>query len=295
MKEQLPPEILRLLASSGPVRLTCGEGQRALSVKCHLAPFEDTLFLFVDPNAPALRQLLESPRAQVNLSLEKENISLTLYGRAVQGLSVISNPRRSELLHWVPEGADPRRMLAVSFWTESLSYRRGEELLEGPTPLGRSRKEPSKVWLDQCFTGIVPAVVFGLVCMWLWVAYAGNGEVVWQFYGLLLSAAFLVSLQVGTHLLYRAGCFTRVLSGRCLPGSSPILAEGLLSYRACIQAGGALVALSGALGAGLYAMDSVLVGVAVAASLLWILWPLWVVHLLQQTPEKIENEGRPRR
>ena len=49
MKDQLPPEILRVLASSGPVRLTCGEGQTALSVTCHLAPFEDTLFLFVDP------------------------------------------------------------------------------------------------------------------------------------------------------------------------------------------------------------------------------------------------------
>ena len=295
MKDQLPPEILRVLASSGPVRLTCGEGQTALSVTCHLAPFEDTLFLFVDPKAPALRQLMESPKAQVGLTVEEENISLTLYGRAVQGLSVMKNSRRSELLHWVPEEADPRRILAVSFWAESLSYRRGEELLEGLTPLGRTRREASKIWLDQCFTGILSAVVFSLVCMWLWVAYAGNGEVIWQFYGLLLSCSFLVSLQVGTHLLYRAGCFRRVLLGRCLPESSPILSEGLLSYRACLQAGWALVVSASALGAGLYAMDAVLVAVAAAASLLWILWPLWGVHLLQQTPEKVEHEGRSRR
>lgn len=295
MTDQLPPEILRILASSGPVRLTCGEGQSARSVKCHVAPFEDTLFLFVDPSAPALQQLLESPNAQVGLTLEEERISLTLYGRAVQGLSVMQNSRRSELLHWVPEGADPRRVLAVSFWTESLSYRKGEELLEGPTPLGRTRKDASKIWLDQCFTGILPAVVFSLVSMWLWVAYAGNGEVVWQFYGLLLSCAFLVTLQVGTHLLYRAGCFRRVLLGRCLPESSPILSEGFLSYRACKQAGTAFVGLSLGLAVGLSAMDSVLLAVAGASSLLWILWPLWVVHLLQKTPEKVEYEGRPRR
>ena len=295
MREQLPPEILRLLASYGPVRLTCGEGQGALSVRCHLAPFEDTLILFVDPEAPALRQLLESPRAQVGLTVEKENISLIMHGRAVQGLSVMSNPRRSELLHWVPEGVDPRRVLAVSFWAESLSYRKGDETIEGSTPLGRARREASKVWLDQCFTGIVPAVVFSMVCMWLWVAYAGSGDFVWQFYGLLLSCAFLVSLQVGTHLLYRAGCFRRVLLGRCLPGSSPILADGLLSYRSCLRAGWALLILALGLGFGVYAIDSVLVGVAMAASLLWILWPLWVVHLLQQTPEKVEHEGRTRR
>lgn len=295
MREQLPPEILRLLASSGPIRLTCGEGQSARSVRCHVAPFEDTLFLFVDPEEPALRQLLSSPKAQIGWNSEKENISLTVTGRAVQGLAVMSNSRRSELLHWVPEGADPRRVLTVSFWAESLSYRRGEELIEGLTPLGKSRKEASKVWLEQCFGGIVPAVVFSLVSMWLWVAYAGNGEVVWQFYGLLLSTAFIVTLQVGTHLLYRAGCFRRILLGRCLTGSSPILAEGLLSYRSCIQAGWALVVLSFLLAMGLYAMDSVLLGVAGAASLLWILWPLWVVHLLQKTPEKVEHEGRSRR
>ena len=168
MPEQLPPEILRLLASHGPVRLTCGEGQSAQAVTCFLAPFEDTLFCFVNPGHPALRQLLNSPSAQIHLSVPSENITLTIQGRAVQGLAVMTNSRRSELLHWVPEEADPRRILSVSFWPEEVSYRKGEELFEGQTPLGRERRESGKLWTEQCFSGLVPAVVFGLICVWIW-------------------------------------------------------------------------------------------------------------------------------
>ena len=47
--------------------------------------------------------------------------------------------------------------------------------------------------------------------------------------------------------------------------------------------------LSFLLAMGLYAMDSVLLGVAGAASLLWILWPLWVVHLSKR-PEKVGHK-----
>ncbi len=295
MPDMLPPDILHALASHGPVRLSVGEGATKKGLQCHVAPFEDCVFCFVEPGHPALRELLNSPRAEIQLSDEASELDLRIQGRAVQGQSVMANSRRSELLHWVPDGADPRRILTVHFWAEAAQFKKGESVFQGKTPLGRSRKEARSLWVDLAFGGLWPVVAFAFVSMWIWIAYAGNGEAVWQMYSLGVSMLSIWAIQVGSHLLYRAACFRRFLVGRCLPESCTMLSEGFLSHRSTVQTGMVLSVLGLAAGALLGAMDPYLLPVAATASLLWVLWPLWGIHLLQKTPEKTEDAGRSRR
>jgi len=207
----------------------------------------------------------------------------------------MAHPRRSELLHWVPEGQEPRGTLAVPLWPERIEYQKDEEFFKGETPLGRSRKSPRQVWTDVALRGVLPALGFACVAMWLWIAYAGDGDAVWQAYSLSISWLSLVSLLVGSHLLYKAACFRRVLTGRCLPESAPLLSEGFLSHQSVFRAGIVLMGVGAGLWGLLGAMDPLLLPVAAFSSLLWVLWPLWFIHLLQKKPEKVEDEGRSRR
>ena len=295
MADVLPPDVLHFLASHGPVRLVLGEGTNKKGLQCHVAPLDDCLYCFVEPGHPALRALLSGPGAEVLLSSEQDETHLRIKGRAVQGRSVMSSSRRSELLHWIPESADPRRTLLVCFWAEEVSFKKEENLFEGLTPLGRERKDQRAYWIDLAFGGMWPAVIFAAVCMWFWIAYAGNGEGVWQLYSLSISLAAVLTLQVGSNLLYRSACFRRFLAGRVLAESCPVLASGCLAHNSVQVAGFGLVATGIGLSVLLTAMDPLLLPVAAASSLLWVLWPLWGIHLLQKHPEAVEHEGRPLR
>jgi hypothetical protein len=260
-----------------------------------VAPFEDILYCFVAARNPALRRLLVNPEARLELESKANAYNIKIWGRAVPGRNVMAHRRRSELLHWVPEAQDPRSVLAVPLWPERIEYKTGDEFYQGQTPLGRSRKSQRLLWLELAFQGLLPAVGFALVAMWFWIAYAGNGEALWQLYSLSISCLAILGLQVGSHMLYKAACFRRVLTGRCLPASAPVLSAGFLSHQRVSQVGIALTGLGVGLSVLLWAMDPLLLPVATSVSLLWVLWPLWCIHLLQKEPEKPEDEGRSRR
>jgi len=295
VREQIPSEILRLLAGVDGVRLVCGGRKGAEGVSCHIAPFEGPLYCIVDPKAPALRRLFVNPEARIEAESASDEFNIRIRGRAVPGRSVMSNRRRSELLHWVPDGGDPRVLLAVPFWPEYIEYKKGTEQFEGPTPMGKERPSLTMSLLEAGMGRIWPAIIFSFIAIWLWVAYAGRGQAVWQFYSLPIAFSTSLLLLVGSNLAYRAACFRRVIEGRCLPESAPQLSEGLLSHRLVVRLSVVCLAVGAALCALLSAMESWLLPVTLVSSLLWVLWPMWAIHLLQKEPESPHDQRRPRR
>ncbi len=92
--------------------------------------------------------------------------------------------------------------------------------------------------------------------------------------------------------MYRAACFRRLLLGRVLPESCRVLSSGFLAHNSVQKAAVVLVVFGVGLALLIATMDPLLLPVAAASSLLWVLWPLWGIHLLQKHPEAIEHEGR---
>jgi hypothetical protein len=268
------------------MRLICGALGSAQGTSCRVAPFDDVLYCLVSEDNPALRQLLKAPQARLELADKEAGIVIKIRGRSVPGRSVLAHPRRSELLHWVPEDQDPRRLLAVPLWAEHIQFDKGEESFSGETPQGRDRPRAAHCWKEAAFSNILPALGFAWFSLWMWVAYAGSGDLIWQAYSLGLSGLAVTGLQVGSNLLYKSQCFRGFLTGRILAKSCPVLARGLLPYETVKRTGLSLLGLGLGLAVLVNAMDPVLLPVAGAVSLIWVLWPMWTIHLLQKEPEK---------
>lgn len=285
MAEQVPSEILRIMASHGSMRLICGGGGSAEGTTCHVAPFDDVLYCLVGPGSSALNRLLESPKARLELENGELGYKIKIRGRAVPGRSVLAHARRSELLHWVPEGQNPRALLAVPLWPEHIHYEKGTEVFDGETPLGSSRKGVGALWKEAAFYGILPVFALSWVCLWSWVAYAGNGDVVWQAYSLALSGLAVSAIQLGSNLIYQSLCFQRVLKGQLLPKSAPLLSVGLLSHRSLWRGGWILMGVGSLSFLLLEAIDPLLRSVVAGISLMWLVWPFWAIHLFLQDTE----------
>jgi len=268
------------------MRLICGALGSAQGTTCRVAPFDDVLFCLVSEGSPAVRQLLIQPEARLEMTIPDGGGAIKIRGRSVPGRSVMAHPRRSELLHWVAEDQDARRLLAVPLWAEHIHFDNGETTFVGETPQGRTRRSPLSLWKEATFSNILPALAFAWFCLWMWVAYAGSGNLIWQAYSLAISGMAVSSLQMGANLTYKSQCFRGMLQGRIRPESAPLLSQGLLAYGAVKRAGLVLLGVGVVLSLLLKAMDPVLLPVASAVSLIWVLWPMWFIHLLQKEPEK---------
>jgi hypothetical protein len=268
------------------MRLICGAMGSSEGTTCRVAPFDDVLYCLVSEGSPAVNQLLIHPEARLEMTSQEEGLVIKIRGRSVPGRSIMAHPRRSELLHWVAEDQDPRKLLAVPLWAEHIHFDKGETTYAGETPQGRARRSPLSLWTEAAFSNILPALGFAWFCLWMWVAYAGSGELIWQAYSLGISGLAVTALQMGANLTYKSQCFRGMLQGRIRAKSAPLLSKGLLSYGAVKRAGHVLLVVGIALSILLKTMDPVLLPVAAAFSLIWVLWPMWLIHLLQKEPEK---------
>lgn len=268
------------------MRLICGALGSAEGTSCRVAPFDDVLYCLVSEGNPALQQLLRAPQARLELADMAAGIVIKIRGRSVPGRSVMAHPRRSELLHWVAKDQDPRHLLAVPLWAEHIQFDKAEDCFSGDTPQGRERPTVTHLWKEAAFANVLPSIGFAWFCLWMWVAYAGSGNLIWQAYSLALTGLAVTGLQVGGNLLYKSQCFRGMLQGRILASACPILAHGFLSYTAVKRAGLFILGSGFGLAWLVSAMDPVLLPVALSVSLIWILWPIWAIHLLQKEPEK---------
>lgn len=136
---ELPPEVLERLSLHGKVRLFVGD-DLATGVEAVVAPLHRQLFLFVTRGGETERRLLEEPCAVIQAEDRPNEWVLRATGRAVPGRVVLAEPRRTELVHWLPEGVAPAGLVAVRFHPETVDYTagRGEARTraQGPVPHG---------------------------------------------------------------------------------------------------------------------------------------------------------------
>jgi hypothetical protein len=120
---ELPDEVLERLSTHSRVKLTVGDD--AAGAEVHVAPLSKQLFLLVSRGGAIERRLLEDTAVTILAESREGDWMVRASGRAVVGRAVISEPRRPELMHWLPEGVSPGGLVAVRFHPERVEYIQG--------------------------------------------------------------------------------------------------------------------------------------------------------------------------
>ena len=289
MREIVPTEIIRVLSLHGPLQLVAGPPGSEGSVRAEAAPYEDEIFLFVRPNADIVAKTFLNCSAQLYARRDDGEYQIVMRGRAVAGPNVMAHPRRSDIIPWVPEGANPRGFIVVSFFCEELEYHRKsgdrEEAFTGKTPLGREAPSIGKRWARGAFGGIIPVTVISVMAVWGYLLFQGP-EYPFRFIALAIGTASILMLQGGARLWYRATAFLRWRLGRAhVDEAGELYPVGLLAPTPSRQLSGILSVLGLVLIGVLTMWPARLAAVTLLVSFVWIQWPLWVIHLSQSKPE----------
>jgi hypothetical protein len=275
------------------VQFVAGRGSELASDRCAVAPFEDLLFLYVRRGSRIEEALLQCTEAQVIARHADGEYSIRMEGRAVAGREVMSHPRRLELLPWVPEDGDPRGLLAIPFWPETLEYIRdpggpSEERFSGKTPAGIASLPKAQRWRQLSFAGVMPAVAASLAMLWLFIGIFG-AEMPLRYVALGVAGTASVFLLGGGRLWYRATAFARWREGRCHAEDAAGLAQGFLAPQAAHRASSQMLLVGMVFLLGTLSWGRSLMAVTFFSTGLWILWPIWWIHLSQDAPEPKED------
>ncbi len=134
----LPPEVLDRLAACETVRLDVGPPGDTFPARAVVAPVRGQLYLLLAPDARVEAALDAHVDGAVLAEDAARTWSVAARGRLMYGRRVVNDPRRSELLHWLPEGVGPEAMVAARFFPETLDYqheaRDGRRRAQGPVP-----------------------------------------------------------------------------------------------------------------------------------------------------------------
>lgn len=288
MRENVPTDIIRVLSLHGPVQLVAGPPGEEGSVRAECAPYEDVIFLFVPPRSELIAKTFRHCAAQLYARRDDGEYQLVMRGRAVAGPGVMAHPRRSDLLPWVPEGASPRKFVAVSFFCDELEFTRrerdGERQYSGKTPLGRELPPMGRRWFRAAFGGVLHVTALSLVLIWGYLLYQGT-DYPYRIIALLIATAAILSLQAGARLWYRATAFLRWREGRAHEDEAGQFTSGLMAPGPSRQLS-AILSVLGLVLCGVLAMWPGRLGlVTFGLSLVWIQWPLWLIHFSQDAPE----------
>lgn len=291
----VPEPVSRVLAVHGPVRFLTRSGRAWDSQRLALAPLGDLLLLFTSRGSNTVRNLLVSPRAELVAGDDASGWQVRMQGRAVHAGRSTSHPRRSELVHWLPEGVPAPSLDVVEFVPEHVEFvdhREGEKhRWAGPTPAGTVPPEPVR-WLRAAFEGSWPAAVVAVVACWTWVGWYGQD---YTLRGLALALAILaaLALQAGPRLAVRAASLRGWQQGRHRRQDAGVLADGWVGAVPA-QVVGLVLVLVGVVLLGVVRVcwgDHLLLA-TLAASQLWYLLPLWLLHLSQRRPEPEDLPAR---
>jgi len=258
-------------------------------VRVEGAPYEDVIFLFVRPTSEIIQKTFLNCSAQLYARRDDGEYQIVMRGRAVAGPNVMAHPRRSDLLPWVPEGASPRGFFVISFFAEEVEYHRKsgdrEEAFTGKTPLGREAPTVGKRWFQGAFGGILPVSVISVFAIWGYLLFQGP-DYPYRTIALVTATLSILMLQAGARLWYRSTAFLRWRVGRAhIDEAGELFPVGLLAPTPSRQLSGILSVLGLALLGALTMWPNRLAGVTLLVSLVWIQWPLWVIHLSQSKPE----------
>ena len=102
------------------------------------APIQRQLYLLLAPESRVETTLDEHVHAAVIAEDPVGKWSVNTRGRLLYGRRVVNDPRRNELMHWLPEGIGPADLVACRFHPESLDYQHeavdGRRRANGPVP-----------------------------------------------------------------------------------------------------------------------------------------------------------------
>lgn len=135
---ELPPEVLDRLAACERVRVDVGPPGDSFPVHGVVAPVRGQLYLLLAPDPRVEATLRDHVDGAVLAEDPGRTWSVAARGRLLYGRRVVNDPRRSELVHWLPEGVGPEAMVAARFFPETLDYqhdaRDGRRRAQGPVP-----------------------------------------------------------------------------------------------------------------------------------------------------------------
>jgi hypothetical protein len=131
----LPEEVMDRLSLVGQVRFTAWKGEEPVVVNAPVAPLHRQLFVLAHKNGAIETALMQDGRAELWVEHKEPPWQIRVIGRAVAGRDAAADPRRSELLHWLPDGTRAQNLLAIRFFPESMDYHvDGTRRASGPIP-----------------------------------------------------------------------------------------------------------------------------------------------------------------
>ena len=276
----IPSEVLHVLSTHGEINAVLG----GVGLRCHVAPFEDCIFLFVRSGHDGETALLGNNRAEIRAADSERTYSVTLKGRAVAGRPGHQWGRSAELTPWIPEGTKLPGWHAIPFWAEEVDYYRGQERFHGPTAASKVPRRASR-WAWAAWGGAYWALGLGEVLVWAYLIYKGP-ELPLRGVAFALAAAAVACGVAGAQAFYRAQAFHLWRRNNRAKGAG-LLAEGLLAPSGVALAGLVYTGLMALLLCGLTVWGMDVVGVTFVATFTWLLWPLNMSRVF--TGESVEE------
>lgn len=289
--DNLPGEVIRVLSFHGPVSWWVGRDGAIARGEAAVAPFEDVVCLFVSARSPCVAALDRDTFLRLVARAPGGEYQLRVDGRAVAGLPLGRHPRRHELSAWAPEDASLASTIVVTMVPEFIELSRGEadarERFVGPTPAGRARGEPLALWLRAGSGGLAAGfAAVHAVGVWVWLGLAGP-DFPARPLALVLSLAAGQLPLFGARLVTQAMAFRRWQRGEVEASEAPVLVDGLIAAGAAQATG---LALSGVGLVLLVVVGAIwgarLMGLTFALSGVWVLVPVWLLHLTVSQPKR---------
>ena len=289
-RDNLPPDVIRVLSFHGPVEMFVGVGRAKARVS--VAPFEDVLHLLVPSGSDVEKALLQTNAVDLQARHPDGDYALRMTGRAHAGARLGRHPERSAIEPWLPDGTSTGSLLAVPFIAEHIEFVRaegeGKARYHGPTPAAASRPSRGMTLLRACFAGLpLPFAILAAVAPWFWLTLEGPSYPARPLV-LVLQICTGLGLLGGARLLVLALAFSQWRKGRAREADAPLLTEALLAPGEAVRLGMFFLGLStvGLAVLGTY-WDSTAALIALAANGAWLLTPAWTVHLLSGRPEPL--------
>lgn len=225
----LPDEVLDLLAAHGPVKLVARANGQTTTVQP--APLSRELFLLAPRTSAILGVLEGAPDAEIMADDPGGAYTIRIRGRAVPGRRASTESRRSELMHWLPEGGTLQSLVAVRFYPETLDFSKppkpGQDerwRASGPVP-GSELPPVGSRWARLCTFGMTGGVAFSLAMSWFWILVVAE-EPHKRVVLLLAFAASAVSLLVAAVLQAQLWAFARWREGTGPAAPAELLVAG---------------------------------------------------------------------
>jgi hypothetical protein len=292
---ELPDEVLDRLSGAGLVTLTAWAGEEPRRLKVPIAPLSKQLYVLVAPEGPVEQALLQDGTIELwgEGGQGEQSWSVLVKGRGVPGRRAISESRRSELAHWLPDGVLASSVVAVRILPESVDYGKGtgstRKRAAGPVPGGARLPERHR-WFRLATTGsLVWLPLVGVINFVGLLVFAPPELRSLLMLGVMVASSGLLYCGVGW--LGQYGLFMRWREGIGTEELVSVMLEGLEPAERVFKAGlGAF--LVGAAFAGLLAATAgweIFLTIFLASGS-WLLGPATILrYTLRRTDAEVEG------